>query len=139
MSRQESHIQINDEIHRESIDVNPSKVVNVIVLILDIFALIIYLDLCYVNARQRHLYTFAFEWKIIAQNQIKPYATAYRNSLKRDWFCMLDKVAVTGMGCMRNLNHLLMFTTSMSLILNICDMAGCTFGGIIRSSSHPIK
>ena len=43
------------------------------------------------------------------------------------------------MGCIRNLNHLLIFTTTLSVILNICDMAGCTWGGIVRSSDHPIK
>lgn len=140
MSRQESHIEINEaEFQLGQVDVNPSKVVNIVVLLLDICAIIVYIDLWYVNARQRHLFTFVFEWKLVAQEQIKPYATAYRNSLKRDWFCMLDKVAVSGMGCLNNLNHLLLFTTSMGVVLNICDMLGCTMGGILRSSDHPIK
>ena len=63
------------------LDTNPSKLVNFLVLTLDICALIIHIDLYMVTKYKRHLFTPILEWKLISQKQLSPYATAYRNSL----------------------------------------------------------
>ena len=72
--------------------------VNLTVMLIDLCSSVIYLELIWVHKFQRHLYTFVLESQIIAQKQIKPYANAYRASLKRDWFCLLDKIQVNGLG-----------------------------------------
>ena len=63
------------------LDSNPSKLINFLVLTLDLCALIIHIDLYMVTKYKRHLFTPILEWKLISQKQLSPYATAYRNSL----------------------------------------------------------
>ena len=80
-----------------------------VLLFIDCCTLLIYLDLYMITRFHKRIFTILFEKQIIAKKQIKPYANAYYASLKRDWFCILDKVQVDGlMGCER-LIDLLMF------------------------------
>ena len=73
------HAQDSELQHK--LDLNPSKVVNFMVLFLDICAVIIHIDLYMVTKYKRRLFTPILEWKIISQKQLSPYATAYRTSL----------------------------------------------------------
>lgn len=73
---------------------------------------------------KRHIFTFVFEMRLIAQKQLKPYQSAYYASLKRDWFCVLDKVMVTGVPFAQNICDLVMFCTGVSMLLNFFDLCG---------------
>lgn len=61
---------LNNLENRDSIGANFAQF---LIIVLDLIALIIYLDLFLVVRYKKHLFTFAIEYKLIAQRQLKPY------------------------------------------------------------------
>ena len=61
---------LNNVENRHSIGVNFAQFM---LIVLDLAALIIYLDPFLVVRYKKHLFTFAIEYKLIAQRQLKPY------------------------------------------------------------------
>jgi hypothetical protein len=106
------------------------------VLILDLCALIIHIDLYMITKYKKRLFTPILEWKLISQKQLSPYATAYRNSLTRNWFCILDTVSVNDVPGIKNISQLLMVTNSVSILWNILDMCGVLLFGFIVPTNH---
>ena len=95
----------------------------------------IYIDLYIVLRYKKRIFTFLFEWKVIAQKQLKPYSTAYYSSLRRDWFCVLDKVNLSGFPFMRHLVDLLTICTFIAIVFNILDICDIKLFGMIRPTS----
>ena len=52
---------------------------------------VVYLDLHLVNARQAHVFTPLM--KRVAKDRLKPFQQLYKDSLKRAFFCVSDKVS----------------------------------------------
>ena len=68
-------------------------VLSLLLLIIDVINLIICLDLCLVNKFKFHLYKPFI--RFLPFNRQKLY-NIYSNSLKREYFCVADKVDVSG-------------------------------------------
>ena len=105
---------------------------NLILLFLDVGALIVYLDLYLILNYKKRIFTFLFEWQVFAQKQLKPYQNSYYASLRRDWFCVLDKIPVSGFFAFKIILDILTFTTLLSIVLNVCDMLELTLFNILR-------
>ena len=91
-----------------------------------------YLDLYFILYFKKRIFTFLFEWQVFAQKQLKPYQNSYYASLRRDWFCILDKIQVTGFFAFKTIVDILTTTTIVSIILNICDLSGIVLFNVLR-------
>ena len=116
---------------------NIALVMHLLMLLLDLAAVIIYVDLYMVLRHKKHLFTIALEKKWIAQKQLKPYQQVYYDSLRRDWFCILDKVRVD-MPCMTYCVDLLMACTSIAVVFNLLDLMGVHLG-ILRPTGSQLS
>ena len=63
---------------------------------------------------------------------MKPYQNSYYASLRRDWFCILDKIQVTGFFAFKTIVDILTSTTLISVFLNLCDLFGLTLLNVLR-------
>ena len=63
-------------------------------LVLEVVSLIVFIDLWLANNKKVHVYTPLMQ--LISEKQRRVYQTMYYNSFKRDSFCVLDKIPVSG-------------------------------------------
>ena len=62
--------------------------------LLEVPSILVYLDLWFVYAHKTHIWTHLL--KLIPEKERKVYQGVYRESLERGFFCVSDKVDVSG-------------------------------------------
>ena len=81
--------------------------------LLEIASIAVYFDLWIVINKKKHIFESLL--KLISEKQRKVYQGVYRRSLKRDTFCVSDKVDVSG----STFNTVLLFTNFYTLMVNL--------------------
>jgi hypothetical protein len=81
--------------------------------LLEVVSIAVYFDLWVVINKQRHIFESLL--KLISEKQRKVYQGVYRRSLKRETFCVSDKVDVSG----TTFNTVLLMTNFYTLLVNL--------------------
>lgn len=86
-----------------------------ILALIDLISILVYLDLALVNRYQVHLFTPLL--KLLDKNRLKQYQPLYYQSLKREYYCVSDKVSVSG----TTFTVVFAFIYGISLLCNLFD------------------